>query len=350
MKKIFIILFLFIFLACIVTFYIFNSSCKNKVISSSEGNTVTNNYSVSYNGWLHTDGCMLKNEKGEIIQLRGISSHGIEWFDSLVTYENLETLKNDWGVNIFRIAMYTDVANQGYIYNKESNFEKVSKIVDMAIDLDMYVVVDWHILSDNNPQIHKEDAKLFFNEISKKYSSNSNVIYEICNEPNGVGVDWNNDIKPYAEEIIPIIRNNSKKSLIIVGTANWCTRIADAADNPLNFENIMYACHFYSGSHGAELREKIDYCIQKNIPIIVSECGVTNAYGDGETYFDKFNEWINYLDLKNISWIYWSFSNKNESSSLLIPEYIAGDNSYSINDLLSDSGKFIRDIFRSYKK
>ena len=71
----------------------------------------------------------------------------------------------------------------------------------------MYVIVDWHILSDNNPQINKEESKRFFNEISSKLSGYNNVIYEICNEPNG-GTTWA-DIKSYALEIIPIIRQVS---------------------------------------------------------------------------------------------------------------------------------------------
>ena len=36
------------------------------------------------------------------------------------------------------------------------------------------------------------------------------------------------------------------------------------------------------------------------------------------------------MNSKNISWVYWSFSNKNESSAILIPDYTAylgGDNS-----------------------
>ena len=33
----------------------------------------------------------------------------------------------------------------------------------------MYVIIDWHILSDNNPQTYKKESIEFFNEISKKY-------------------------------------------------------------------------------------------------------------------------------------------------------------------------------------
>ena len=302
--------------------------------------------SVTYNGWLHTNNSTLLNEKNEPIQLRGISSHGIEWFSDLITYENLKTLKNDWNTNIFRIAMYTDSNNTGYIFNQEENKQKVCNIVDMAIDLDMYVIVDWHILSDNNPQKYKEQSKQFFDYISSKYSNNPNVIYEICNEPNGNDVTWTKDIKPYAEEIIPIIRKNSEKSLIIVGTADWSKGITDCVNSPLNFENIVYTLHFYSGTHKQDLRDKAVYCINNNIPIFVSECGLTDASGDGARYFDEFNEWINFLNENKISWLYWSFSNKNEGSAILLPEYKPSEN---INNYLTDSGQFIKNVFLNIK-
>lgn len=389
MKKISITITIIIILLLMFIFINKTHSPTNEQINfqTSEKENI-NKMSVSYNGWLHTSGYKLENERNENIQLRGLSSHGIEWFYDVITYENLENLKNNWNINVFRIAMYTDSHGEGYIFNQAENKEKVYNIIDMAMQLDMYVIVDWHILDDNNPQIHKEEAKLFFDEVSKKYANTPNVIYEICNEPNGNEVTWDRDIKPYAEEIIPIIRNNSEKSLIIVGTPDWCKKMNKAADNPLDFPNIVYSCHFYSGTHGSELREKINYCIEKDIPIFVSECGLTQANGNGELFFDEFSEWISYLNSKNISWVYWSFSNKNESSAILLPEFMNTTlnnnnnsesnniintpddgtnynnsnnintgakssntiltNSLNLNDYLTESGKFIKSIFQSY--
>ncbi len=346
-----------------------------------EEEPIVDKSSVTYNGWLHTNGSKLENEKNEVFQLRGVSSHGIEWFFDVINHKNLESLKNDWNTNVFRIAMYTDSNSQGYIFNPQENLDKVFNIIDTAIDIDMYVIVDWHILNDNNPQTHKEEAKVFFNEVSKKYADKPNVLYEICNEPNGNNVTWDRDIKPYAEEIIPIIRNNSENSLVLVGTPDWSKKLDKAADNPLDFKNVVYTCHFYSGTHGKELRDTIDYCINKDIPVFVSECGLTDASGNGAVYFDKFNEWIEYLNTNSISWVYWSFCNKDESSAILLPSYVSvsdlessnnttdtGLNSTSdgssensnttdyveqnldFNDYLTNSGTFIKGVFQSYVK
>lgn len=319
-----------------------NQNVDNTKINTTE-KVVVNNLSVSYNGWLNVDGNKLKNEKNEIVQLKGISSHGIEWFSNLITFDNLKTLKEDWKINVFRIAMYTDANGQGYVFSPDTNIESVTKVVDMAVDLDMYVVVDWHILNDNNPLIHKQEAKEFFDLISKKYSNTPNVIYEICNEPNGDTVTWEKDVKPYAEEIIPIIRKNSEKSLIIVGTPDWCKDLESPANNPLNYDNVAYSLHFYSGSHGDSLKYKVEYCLEKNLLVFVSECGMTDASGNGNLYFNEFKNWINYLNSKNISWIYWSLSNKAESSALLLPSY--STESSAFNDYLTESGKLIKTVF-----
>lgn len=294
---------------------------------------------VTYNGWLKTEGANLKNENGEIVQLKGLSSHGIQWFPDLVNSDNLKQLKETWGMNVFRIAMYTDPNANGYVAQPEQLKEQVFSLVEAAKDLDMYVIVDWHILNDNNPQTYQSQSKEFFNELSSKYANTPNVIYEICNEPNGNDVKWNENVKPYAEDIIATIRNNNPKSLIIVGTPDWCKDLKNVANNKLEFENVVYSCHFYAGSHGELLQEQIDYCIEKNVPVFVSECGITDASGSGEIYADKFEKWINFLSERNISWLFWSFCNKQESSSILKPEYNtssfnnSGSNEININEV-----------------
>ena len=335
---------------------------KDEPKESNKTETIRPNKYVSYNGWLKTNGNQLQNSKGEPIQLHGISSHGIEWFSDLITYDNLKTLKDDWNINIFRIAMYTDANGTGYTFSPDTNLSKVYNIVDMATDLDMYVIIDWHILNDNNPQQHQDKAKEFFETVSKKYANTPNVIYEICNEPNGNDVTWEYNIKPYAQEIIPIIRNNSPKSLIIVGTPRWCQDIDIVAESPLNYENIIYSCHFYAGTHREDIRNKVQKCLEKNLPVFISECGITAANGDGEIYPDEFKTWIDYLDRNNISWLFWSLSNKQESSSILIPgqttlsskannsENSLNDNSAQVTEdsTLTNTGKIIKEILNNY--
>ena len=299
--------------------------------------------SVAYNGWLSVDGNKLINERKENIQLKGLSSHGIQWFDGLYTRENLERLKKNWGINVFRVAMYSDPEADGYVKNRDL-INKVYEIVDNAIDLNLYVIVDWHILKDNNPTTYKEEAKEFFAQVAAKYADKPNVLYEICNEPNGDGVKWEENVKPYATELIGVIREKSPRSLVIVGTPDFDRDLRPVGRAPLEFENIMYALHFYAGSENGVLRDKIDeFREEKNLAVFVTECGITDYTGDGELHDENFKTWADYLNEKGISWVYWSFSNKDEGSALLKPEYT--DFTLDFSDYLSESGKIVKEYF-----
>ena len=327
----------------IIILCIFSLGCSKAEVKNVNENNIKqeikqiekNNY-VSYNGNLHVDGKYLVNQYGEKVLLKGISSHGIQWYSNYVNEDVLKTLKDEWNTNVFRIAMYTKEG--GYIDDKSIE-DKVKEIVDIATKLDMYVIIDWHILSDNNPNTYKDEAIKFFKETAETYKDNKNVIYEICNEPNG-NTSWE-DIKRYANEVIPEIRKIDSDSVILVGTPNWSQYVDKAADSPLDFDNIMYVLHFYSGTHKEWLREKMDYAISKDLPIFVSEFGTTNADGNGGVYKDETIKWINYLKENNISFINWSLSDKNESSALLLP----GTDTHKITDNdLSESGKIIKSI------
>lgn len=292
---------------------------------------------VSYNGNLSVNGSNLVNQYGETFILLGISSHGIQWYSHLINKEILNKLKQEFNINAFRIAMYTD--ENGYIYNKDLKI-RVMKIVDLCIELDLYVIVDWHILKDGNPRTYEKEAIDFFDEISCLYKNVPNVIYEICNEPNG-DILWKRDIKPYSEIVIPIIRKNSPDSIIIVGTENYCQGIDKVVGNQLNFDNILYSLHFYSGTHKKDLRDKFSYAKENGLPIIVSEFGVSDAETNSKVDFKEAEEWLDLLKKNNISIFNWSLSDKKEASSLFYSEEKG-------KLILSVSGEFIKSQYINY--
>lgn len=303
---------------------------------NSETKNVEKNRFVSYNGWLRIENNILVNENGEPFRLKGISTHGLQWYSKFANKEMMKSLKEKLDINLFRIAMYTE--ENGYISNS-SLINKVEEIVEYAKELDMYVIIDWHILSDGDPLKHKEEAKIFFEKMSQKYKDYPNVIYEICNEPNG-NVTWDGNIKPYAEEIISVIRKNSKDSIIIVGTPTWSQEVDKPANNKINDKNTMYALHFYSASHKEWLRERTTEAL-KSIPIFVSEWGVSDASGNGIIDKEESLKWVEFMNKNNLSYAVWSLSDKNESSALLIPG--ASINNFN-DDNLSEAGKLIKDL------
>ncbi|RYF51900.1 MAG: glycoside hydrolase family 5 protein, partial [Cytophagaceae bacterium] len=187
---------------------------------------------VAANGQLKVVGRQLTNQSGKAIQLRGMSSHGLQWFDQCYTQSSVQALANSWGADVFRAAMYVDEG--GYLNNKAGLQAKVDQIVDWTAQAGMYCIIDWHILNPGDPNIHLADAKVFFQAMAQKHAGKKHVIYELCNEPNGV--DWNT-VKSYAEQLIPIIRQYDSQAIILVGTPTWSGTPGDVRSNPLTGAN-----------------------------------------------------------------------------------------------------------------
>ncbi|MDE7325492.1 MAG: cellulase family glycosylhydrolase [Lachnospiraceae bacterium] len=301
--------------------------------------------SVSANGQLKVIGTKLSNANGDPITLRGISTHGIAWFPDFATKSFMQTLRDEWGASVFRIAMYSFEGNDSYINNPSWNKTKVCGLIDAAIELDLYVIVDWHILADGNPQTYQKQAAEFFTYIASTYPGVPNILYEICNEPNG-GTSWSGNIKPYANAIIPVIREYSPEAVILVGTPTWSQDVDAAAADPLSFDNVMYSLHFYAGTHKEWLRNKADTALSKGLALFATEWGTTDASGNGAVDKSSTNEWLTYLEKNGISWCNWSLCNKAESSALLLPSAQSGG--AMPDSSLTESGKYVKEKMLEY--
>ncbi|MDO4804124.1 MAG: cellulase family glycosylhydrolase [Lachnospiraceae bacterium] len=274
---------------------------------------------LSQNGRLKVKGAKLVNEKGGEVVLKGVSTHGIAWFPQYVNKSAFQTLRDKWGVQCVRLAMYTAEYN-GYCAggDKAALKKKVQDGVKIATDLGMYIIIDWHILSDGNPQTYQNEAVAFFKEMSAKYKNQKNVIYEICNEPNG-GTSWS-QIKSYAQTVIKTIRANDKNAVILVGTPTWSQDVDIAAKSPIKgYSNLMYTFHFYAGTHQESYRLRVQDALDAGLPVFVSEFGITDASGNGSVNKTEGNKWITFLKKNKLSYVCWNLSNKNESSALLLP-------------------------------
>lgn len=288
-----------------------------------EGDTETEDYSpngVWFHGGLAVDGGRLVGQYGEDVQLRGVSSHGILWYPQYGNYRSLETL-HAAGANVFRIAMYTS-GGKGYDKYPDESYTAARGILENALATDMYVIIDWHVLDDKDPNVYIDQAISFFDKISALYAGEPAVIYEICNEPNS-GTSWD-AVKNYAERVIPVIRKNSPDAVILVGTPHYSTGIKEAADAPLDFKNVLYSYHYYADSSQSDFEASVKYAMGKGIGIFVSECGIGNNITQEDASYqpliDKYGVFLDFLDREGISWVSWALSNKDEGNSLLKPE------------------------------
>lgn len=268
-------------------------------------------------GALHVSGTQLCDSTGNLVQLRGISTHGLAWFPDYVNEECFADFKNNWNANVIRLAMYT-AESGGYCTDGDQNHlkELVRNGIQYADSQGLYIIVDWHILSDSNPNTYLPQAKEFFQEISSEFAEADHILYEICNEPNG-NTSWS-DIKSYALEVIPVIRANDPDAVILVGTPNWCQYVDQAAADPITeYDNLMYALHFYAATHKEDLRDRMAAALSEGLPVFVTEYSICDASGNGGLDPDQANQWVAAMDQYGVSYVAWNLSNKNESSAIL---------------------------------
>ena len=282
---------------------------------------------------------------GEDVQLKGVSTHGLAWFPEYVNKEAFQTLRDRWGANVIRLSLYTE-SYGGYVNGGDP--EKLRSIIDQGVqyctELGMYCIIDWHILNDGDPNTHKSEAKQFFYQMVYRYGNQGNVLFEICNEPNG-DTTWR-QVQTYAYSVLKVIRRRSPRSIVIVGTPNWSRDVDIAARHPLKGQkNIMYAFHVYAASHKDEMRRKLKTALALHLPVFITEIAICESSGNGEIDKTSGNEWKEIIQKHHISWCAWNLSNKDEACALIKPN-VKKTSAWFYWDLTED-GKWIRGLMRS---
>ncbi len=269
-------------------------------------------------GRLRVDGTHLVGENGKTVQLRGVSTHGLAWFPQYVSKSAFQTLRDDWGANVVRLALYTAEYGGYCTGGDKAQLEAlIDKGVKAASDLGMYVIIDWHILSDGNPQTYQSQAVDFFGRMAAKYKGYGNVIYEICNEPQNS--PFASVIKPYANKVLKAIRASDKQAVVLVGTNTWSQDVDEVIGKRLADPNVMYTLHFYAATHQQWNRDKLKRALDAGVPVFVSECSITDASGNGAIDRVSANAWLKLMNDNAVSYVAWSLCNKNESSALVSP-------------------------------
>jgi endoglucanase len=303
--------------------------------------TFSNAQFVKKHGQLSVLGTQLVDKNNEPIVLRGLSFGWHSMWPRFYNEKAVSWLKKDFNCNVVRAAMGIELGE--YSYNKDPQFskEKIEAVVNGAIKSDIYVIIDWH-----SHNVNLKEAKEFFAEMSKKYSKYPNIIYEVFNEPD-YETWW--EVKTYAEEVIKVIRENDPNNIILVGSPHWDQDVNLPAEDPiLGFNNIMYTMHFYAATHGKELRDRTDEAIKRGLPIFISESAGMEASGDGPLNIKAWQEYIDWMEAKKLSWITWSVSDKEETCSIL-KKTAKSEGKWKDEDL-KESGIKVREFLKRYNK
>nr|WP_315170038.1 glycoside hydrolase family 5 protein [uncultured Flavobacterium sp.] len=294
---------------------------------------------VKKHGQLSVKGTQLVDKNQNPIVLRGVSFGWHNWWSKFYNKGVVKTLSKDWNATVLRAAMGVDADENCYVKNPIGSKTTIEEVIKAAIKEDVYVIIDFH-----SHNIHLEQAKVFFDEMSKKYGKYPNIIYEVFNEPDNE--TWA-EVKAYSQEVIKLIRKNDPKNIILVGTPHWDQDIHLAAADPIvGFENIMYTMHFYAGTHGKWLRDRTDDAIKSGLPIFVSESAGMEATGDGPLNGIAWQEYIDWMEARKLSWITWSISSKDETCSML-NDAANSEGNWRDSDL-KESGKKTRAYLKKY--
>lgn len=284
---------------------------------------------VSYFGEMKVNGNQLVGSRtNSTVMVKGMSLFWSNWSSHYWNTATVNRMVDEFKVELIRAAYGVDDYGNPYNMGDEA---RLREVVYAAINRNIYVIIDWH---SHGAHHNVNAAKDFFGRMAQEFGHYDNVIFEIYNEP--TQVSWHT-VKSYAEQVIPVIRQHSD-NLIVVGTPTWSQDVDQAANNRItSASNIAYSLHFYAGTHGQSLRDKANYALNQGIALFVTEWGTVNADGDGGVNYNSTNEWLDWMNQRNLSWANWAVNDKYEGSSIFYP-----------NGTLTPAGNFLKAILHGH--
>jgi endoglucanase len=263
---------------------------------------------------LFVDNKKIKTQKGQEKILCGVSIADPEALNNYVRgrflnlHQIMEIAVFDFRVNVIRLPVHPyGIDDQpGWISNPESYLKNhLDKAINKSIELDIYVIIDLHLICDYTSDEINKLVTSFWTQIAPIYSDYPNVIYELFNEPLYPD-DWNK-WKEIAQPWIDLIRKYAPDTLLLVGGPRWCQNMSGAAKNPFSGKNIVYSAHCYP-DHLRDFNKNWGDLVDK-YPVFFTEWGYENpgktpwqgtTSGFGEPFMKIINE-------KKLSWCAWCF-------------------------------------------
>ncbi len=256
---------------------------------------------------LHTEGREFKDPYGNTVVLRGVAvADPVDVFnrDTGMTMPELFDVLTDeddgFYTRIVRLTVYPDI----WLYNEDPTevFENYYRpAVERAVELGLYIIIDWHEISD--VETVRDRTTAFWEFMAPKFAGYTNVLYEIFNEPeNFSDTSWEL-WKPYAQEWVDLIRESAPNNIILIGGPYWDQQIGGAATDPVKGENLAYVGHIYPPAAFMLLTDDSPIAeAAKERPVMITEWGYRpDEDPDGE-YRESLKAWI---EERGLSWTAW---------------------------------------------
>ena len=273
--------------------------------------------------WLHVDANRIKDENGDVVILRGVDFPDLGELQTQEAGINAmidRVTKSDdaqggcsagWATRVLRLAVSPadGMAKTPIQYATGGTYYDMilRPTVDYARQKGLYVIIDWHYIDDTT--MHEDTTTAFWTDIAPRFANDSNVLFELYNEPINGG-SWPS-VKTDMQTWYDIVRAAAPNNLILVGTPNWSQLVGTAAASPIAGKNVVYVAHMYP-EHWASpsLRAQITQAVAL-VPVIVTEWGFQDApkssvlNGTITTYGAPFKQ---FLQQNGVSWTAWCAS------------------------------------------
>ena len=125
---------------------------------------------------LEVNGTYLMNDQGDTVQLRGVSYGWHNLWPRFYNAESVRYLVKEWHATVLRASMGIGINELSYLVNPDYAKERITTVVDAAIEQGVYVLIDWH-----SHTLEQEPAVQFFTEMATRYKGVPNVICEVFN-------------------------------------------------------------------------------------------------------------------------------------------------------------------------
>jgi hypothetical protein len=174
----------------------------------------------------------------------------LDIWDETPTQADVDTMKNSRGLNAFHIYAEYPGSNKAAGYNSA----KVDKVVDMADQNDLYVVLT--IGSGGaNGSFNGAFVTAFWTFYAPRYKDKTHVVFEVCNEPQAWSAPYNNNTLTMEKNAYTQIRGLAPDTHIMMMSYsqpnNWTQAATESAGLGVDWSNASVAFHTY-GIDGRE--------------------------------------------------------------------------------------------------
>jgi endoglucanase len=275
---------------------------------------------------IKVEGNHFVNENGETVIFRGVALPDPVHLKNKGHWNKayFKAIK-DWHANVVRIPVHPETW-------RETGMENFMCLVDQGIrwaqELDLYVIIDWHTISNPINSIPhrllyrttREETFYFWYLTASRYRNNTTVVcYELYNEPTNSNermgkMPWS-EYKAYIEDLIYMIYHIDETAIPLVAGFDWGYDLSYIRDAPIDYPGVAYSTHPYPQKRNPPWEEQWEkdwgFAAQK-YPMIATEFGFMSedergahnpVLGD-ETYGEAI---IDFFEERGISWTPWVF-------------------------------------------